>query len=164
MLPEMDFTIKLKIDDEEKLYDSFDPSGITLSGDVVSYLEDCIYDRKLGESVTLELFSKKNIDMDHFTKALDKFLEKKEERLKREHLKNKLNSYRLLVIGIIFVIIGIVFASKLNAVLAAIVSTIGSFSIWEASNVWLQIIPELRKEMLVINKLQKGKSKLIIED
>ena len=48
---------------------------------------------------------------------------------------------RLLGIGVAFVLIGIAFSRSMGEVAAAIVSTIGSFSIWEASAVLIEEMP-----------------------
>ena len=42
---------------------------------------------------------------------------------------------------------------RVNPVIGTIVSTIGSFSVWEASAVWIKTLPVLRGRRMVLKKL-----------
>lgn len=66
------------------------------------------------------------------------------------------NSYigvRLLLIGVLFIIIGILSGNHMPAIASAIISTIGSFAVWEASAIWIETLPVLRKRERVLNML-----------
>jgi len=67
-----------------------------------------------------------------------------------------LSAVRLLLIGILFILIGLAFAPKLKEVLAAIISTVCSFSIWEAAAEWIETFPALIRNEKVLNVLEKA--------
>lgn len=67
-----------------------------------------------------------------------------------------LSAVQLLLIGILFILIGLAFAPKLKEVIAAIISTVCSFSIWEAAAEWIETFPALIRKEKVLNVLEKA--------
>ncbi len=151
------YDITIHVEDEKDLYNGFDPSKETLSDDFVSYLEGQLEDRKIGEHIQLNIESEKSIDSTQFEKAMDILLESRRKKLAKDRRLNKLESVRLMVIGCFFVVVGIVFADVFTSVVAAIISTIGSFSIWEACNIWIKEIPAIRLQSAMIKVLENYK-------
>lgn len=151
------YDIAIHVEDEKDLYNSFDSSKETLSDDFVSYLEGQLEDRKIGEHIQLNIESDNPIDSTQFEKAMDILLESRRKKLAKDRRLNKLESVRLMVIGCFFVVVGIVFADIFTSVVAAIVSTVGSFSIWEACNIWIKEIPAIRLQSAMIKVLENYK-------
>ena len=152
-----DFLLPVSIRSEQELYSEFDPSGQVLSSSLRDYLSDYIEDRNIGEDVHLVLSSSEEPDMERFRKAYSSFLDRLIERNRKEANRFKIDSVRLLITGIIFVAAGILLSGLINQVLAVIISTIGSFSIWEASAVWIKTLPNLRAKRLLMKKLASAK-------
>lgn len=150
------FVIPISVADEQDLYEGFDPSGLTLSEALKGYLSDFMEDRKLGDSVCLEMTSKHPLDMDRFRQAYGQHIEKLRQRSRRELRRQMVNALRLLGIGIVFVLIGILFASAMGEVTAAIVSTIGSFAIWEAAAVWIEEMPLIKAKERILLRLAEA--------
>ncbi len=148
------YDITIHVEDEKDLYNSFDSSRETLSDDFVSYIEEQLEGRKIIENVQLILRSDNPIDSNQLEKAMDSFLEARRKALDRDKRIKKWESIRLMVIGCFFVVIGIMFAEKFTSVVAAIVSTIGSFSIWEACNIFIREIPSLRVRKAMLGILE----------
>ncbi len=138
------YDITIHVDEENELYNSFDPNHETLSDDFVSYVESRLEGKKIAERVQLTIECEGSVDVEQLEKAMDCFLESRRKTLNREKRINKFESLRLLIIGCLFVVAGIVFADVFTSVVAAIISTVGSFSIWEASNIWIKENPALR--------------------
>ena len=141
---EAPLVIAVCVEDERELYDGFDPEGLRLSDSFRSYLEDFAEDKRLGERVRLELTCSARFNPDRFRRACRLHMERLRERNRRERLRKSANALRLLGIGVAFVLIGIAFSHAMGEVTAAIVSTIGSFAIWEASAVWIEEMPAIR--------------------
>jgi len=150
------FIIPIQVKDEQELYSRLDPSGLSFSSELTDYLSDSIEDRRLGEGVSIELSAAYPPDMERFKTAYLMYLTKQLERNKKEMAKSRVNALRLLSIGIAFILIGIIFSAFLNEVIAAIISTIGSFSVWEASAVWIETLPKLRKRERLLQMLMKA--------
>jgi len=138
---ETPLVIPICVDDERAIYDEFDPEDQRLSDAFKGYLEDFIEDRKPGEGVRLELTGSKGFDLDRFRRAYRLHVDKLRQRNRRNRVRKTASALRLLGIGVAFVLIGIAFSRSMGEVVAAIVSTIGSFSIWEASAVWIEEMP-----------------------
>ena len=156
------FEVRIKIDREEDLYCGFDEKGLTLSEDVLAYMTKALEGRRRGEKLRLCFASALDLDEGRLEKAIGQYMESVGKSVKRHKRSSWLNSLRLLAIGVIFVVLGLVFENKMGAVAAAIVSTIGSFSVWEAANVWIQEFPLIRAKERAVAFLQQ--SELVIED
>ena len=156
------FEIRVKIDREEDLYCGFDETGLTLNDDVLVYITNALEDRRAGEKLRLCFVSALDLDEDRLERAIGRYMQGIERSVKRLKRRSWLNSLRLLAIGVIFIILGLVFTDKMGAVAAAIVSTIGSFSVWEAANVWIQEFPAIRAKERAVAFLKQ--SELVIED
>lgn len=152
-----EFIIPINVREEKELYTEYDPSGLSLSSDLTAYLSDYVEDRKLGENVSIEIRSDTEPDMERIRKSFILFIDKLSRRNQREIRRNMINSVRLIVIGIVFIVVGIVSANHINSVIAVIISTIGSFSVWEASAVWIESLPALRKKERLLNKFAEAK-------
>ncbi len=151
-----DFIIPVYIKGENELYSEFDPAGQALSSSLREYLSDCLEDRGFMENVILVLHSPELLDMNRFKNAYVAFLEKLISRNKKEMIKYKTDSFRLLIIGVVFIANGILLNGHIDQVFSVIISTIGSFSVWEASAVWIKMLPSLRKRGLLFKKLSKA--------
>lgn len=156
------FEIRVKIDREEDLYCGFDETGLTLSDDMLVYITKTLEGLRRGERLRLCFVSALDLDEGRLEEAIAQYMRSVERSVKRLKRSSWLNSLRLLAIGVIFIVLGLVFESKMGAVLAAIVSTIGSFSVWEAANVWIQEFPAIRVKERAVSFLKQ--SELVIED
>ncbi len=156
-----EFIIPIKEDNEDDLFASFDPSGLSLSGEVTEYREDYMEDRRPGERVCIEVATDKPFDTERFRKAYLLFIQKLQRRNRRDIIKCNISAIRLLIIGVVFIVIGIAFASKMNEVVAAIISTIGSFSVWEASAQWIETLPALRKKDRILGMLSGAELRVV---
>ena len=146
--------IKICISEEAELYNSFDESGKTLSSDFIDYVSNALENRTVGERLAFRISSPDNIDETRLKNALSEYCESQGIVLKKQKSAKRINELRLLSIGVLFVVLGITFGTKINEVAATIISTIGSFSIWEAANIWLQELPKLKMEERKIKFLQ----------
>ena len=138
-------TISINVTSETNLYEPFDPTGGTLSAGLRDYIGSFVEDRELGQEVRLELVCKEPIDKARFEEAYRGHVDTLVRRCKSSRKKRSGNAVRMLATGAAFVLAGLLLAGRGGPVLAAIISTIGSFSIWEAAAIWLEDMPSLRK-------------------
>ena len=89
--------------------------------------------------------------MERLRKTYLLHIDKLRRRNRHEITRNKASAIRLLVIGILFILAGIFFSAGVNEVISAIIVTVGSFSVWEASAVWIETLPVLRKRDKILN-------------
>ena len=156
------FEVRVKIDREEELYCSFDESGLTLSDDVLAYIIKALEGRRAGDQLRLCFVSTADLEEERLEQAIKRYMQSIESSVMRLKRSSWLNSLRLLAIGVVFIILGLAFSGRMGAVAAAIVSTIGSFSVWEAANVWIQEFPAIRAKERAVAFLKR--SELVIED
>ena len=138
------FTVHIRIREEADLYNDFDPSGETLSGELCDYFESTLKERRLGECMHLHIVSENDIDHERLRTAIRRYSEKKALVQRRERKAYQLNAIRMFGIGIFFVLLGIFLHGQFGTVVTTVIETLGSFSIWEAANVWLEEMPKLR--------------------
>ena len=158
-----EFIIPVYVKSEQELYSQFDPSGLILNSSLHEYLTDYLEDRSFMEKVNLELHSPDRPDMDRFKLAYDQFLEKLNSRNKKDMLKYTHESMKLLAIGAAFIALGLFITGQVNPVITTIVSTIGSFSVWEASAVWIKKLPSLRRRRFLLKYLSMAEIRFIEE-
>ena len=156
------FEVRVKIDREEDLYCGCDEAGLTLNEDVLAYITKALEGRRRGDKLRLCFVSALDLDERRLEKAIERYMQSVERSVKRLKRSSWLNSLRLLAIGVIFIVLGLVFTDRMGAVAAAIVSTIGSFSVWEAANVWIQQFPAIRARERAVMFLKQ--SELVIDD
>ena len=131
------YEIQLNIENEEQLYNSFDKFNNTLSDDVYSYINNRIEFANITDKIEIKINSNEKIDSVHFIQAYNAYID---EQLKLAQKESKFNTTKqiwLLGIGILFIIFSLLFSEKINVIVLEIISTIGSFSIWESANSWL---------------------------
>ena len=145
--------IYLKIRSEEDLYDPFDPTRRTLSEGLKSYITNKLIELSAFDEAVIHVTSDIDIDHEHIRIMIADIVEKERASLNSDRKKNFFNQIRLLVIGVIFVVISVILEVKAGAVWYTILSTIGAFSIWEASSIWIIENPKLRMKRRVFNRI-----------
>jgi len=150
------FCIPIRVTDEEALYDPFYPSGLSFSGELMDYLEDCLEDRKVGDGLCLELQASEMPDMEHFKKTYQVFAEKLISRNKRKIHKQDLYAAISLAAGVIFIALGFALDGKASPVVCEVIASIGSFSLWGAIAAFIETIPTLRLKGILLQKFSKA--------
>ena len=146
--------MKVKINNEHELYNSFDQFDETLSEDLVSYINSKEEIASIKEKGVIEIISEKKIDENKFKKAFEKYCDEQLIIINRQQKINRTKQIGMLMVGILFIIFSILLADKINIIILEIISTIGSFSIWESANSWL-----LQSKAIKFNKLKAIKLK-----
>jgi len=147
------FCIPIKVEDETDLYAKFLPSGLSFSGELVDYLADYIEDRKTGEKLSIELHAANEPDIERFRATYSAYNQKMIQRNKRETRNVDIQAIMFLVLGIAFVVIGIVLADKIDRIAAEILAAGGSFALWGAISAFLETLPTLRFKTKLLEKV-----------
>ena len=146
--------MKIKINNENELYNSFDKFEETLSEDLISYINNKSEIALMKEKEDIEIISEEKIDENKFKKAFEKYCDEQLMLIKRQQKVNETKQVGMLVVGILFIIFTILLNDKINIVILEIISTMGSFSIWESANSWL-----LQSKVIKFNKIKAMKLK-----
>ncbi|WP_139187601.1 hypothetical protein [Sarcina sp. DSM 11001] len=59
----------------------------------------------------------------------------------------------MMIIGILFILVGLVSASQIREIPTVVISTIGSFSVWEASAECIEVLPSLLKKDRILRRM-----------
>ncbi len=146
--------MKIKISNEDELYNSFDQFEETLSEDLISYINNKAEVAPIKEKEDIKIVSANKIDEDKFKKSFEKYCNEQLMIVNRQQRINRTKQIGMLMVGIVFIILSILLTDKINIIILEIVSTIGSFSIWESANSWL-----LESKVIKFNKLKAMKLK-----
>lgn len=142
--------IKLVIQNENDLYNPFDPS--TISDDVISFIKDRTDTSHSG--LTLSIISVSSIDTERLKKAFASYVILQRKKLDQERRRNRIQQLRLFLIGITFIACWLFVSSKTEGVWPEVLSIIGSFAVWEAAGIWLIDNPNMRIKKLMIRLLE----------
>ncbi|MDO4537880.1 MAG: hypothetical protein Q4B54_06945 [Coriobacteriales bacterium] len=157
------FTVPIHSSSESELFETFDPGGTRLSSGLKHYLETFVEDRVAGQEVRLELSCAGGMDIARFEQAYRAYIDALIKRCRSKRAGLIAHALCLLAIGVAFVFVGLACAEILSPVPSAIVSTVGSFSIWEASSIWIVEMPELRKREHVLDIYRRADVVLVDE-
>ncbi len=151
--------MKIKINDENELYNPFDKFEETLSADVISYISDKSELVPIREKEDIQIISESKIDENKFKKCFEKYCEEQLTLINRRQRINRTKELGMLIVGIIFIAFSIILTNKINTIILEIISTIGSFSIWECTNSWLLESKAIKVSKLKILKLKSSEIK-----
>lgn len=149
-------TIKLHIEKENDLYNSFNPDEDLISEDVKSYMLDQIRDKAIGDDVQLQIISPEEIDEERISRAVHNWAEKDKKVIKADFRKNVVQQIWMFGIGVVFIALSLMLESRVGVVWFTVLSTIGAFSMWEAASIWIVQNPKLRIRKRIIGKLERG--------
>ncbi len=155
--------MKIKIDNEHELYNTFDKFEETLSEDLISYINNKEEISSIKEQENIEIISTKKIDEEKLKKAFKKYCDEQLILINRKQKINSTKQIGMLIVGILFIIFSIVLTNKVNLIILEIISTIGSFSIWESANSWLLQSKAIKYNKLKIIKLKNSEIKVTIQ-
>lgn len=143
------FKISINVNDEKELYNPFDKYNETLSEDLISYINDKNELLNLKENILIEIIMSTNIDEKKFSECFKNYCNNRLELIDTEEKINTTKQFYLLMIGMIFIMFSIILNNKINIIILEIISTIGSFSIWESANSWF-----IERKVIKLNKLK----------
>lgn len=147
--------IKIRIHDENDLYDPLDPDKQYLSDDVISYIEKRYSEKTDYGKVNIHIISDKPVNTDRVKEAFHTYIENEKNSLEKEQHLASIRQIRLFVIGIIFISVWLIMSANIENILVEVLSIIGSFAIWEAADIWIVGKPEIHVKKRVLQRLQE---------
>lgn len=148
--------IKLKIHEEADLYNPLDPDQVLLSDDVVSYILRKYEERPdVREKHTIHIFSDTSVDEERVRRNIRRYTEEEGKIMKRKQQRSRIKQMWLFGIGIAFIAFWLFIASKTENILVEVLSIIGSFAVWEAANIWIVEVPEMKLYRRRLNRLEE---------
>ena len=148
------YEIRIKIREENDLYNSFDETQTTLNGDVIDYIVQKLDDVSIQEQIVLLIKSDAPIDAGRVQAAFQSLIAEREQQIQKQKRLNLLKQLRLLLIGVFFIAVALFLSDKVSPVFAELISIVGSFSVWEAANIWIVENPKMRWEKRLLQYLR----------
>lgn len=156
------YEISLRIHEENELYNSFDESCRTLSGDVSDYLTRQYGRKEIGDDILLRIKCDRPIDADRVKTAFRETIREQELHIAGEKRLNLVKQIWLLCVGVVFVTAAILLNGIIGSVPVELISIVGSFAVWEAADIWIVENPRNRLAKRTLKKLNS--TKIVIED
>lgn len=150
------FKIEINIKEESDLYNSFDRYNKTLSEDLISYVSKKLELATIKDQIQIEIISDEKLDEKSIKTTFEEYCD---EQLKINAKNSKMNTTKqiwLLVIGLVFISISFALSSISESLLYTVISTIGSFSIWESANSWIVDRKIIKFNIFKLIKLKKS--------
>ena len=149
-------TIKIQIENENDLYNTFDPDEDHFTDDVKSYLLHHLDKADIARKITIRFLCAQKISEERIKRASDSWIKEEKEELKKKNRENMLHQLWMFGIGVAFLALSIVLQPIVNLIWFTILSTIGSLSLWEAASIWIIENPRALKHKKNIEKLEKN--------
>lgn len=147
--------IEIKISEEEELYNKFDCKKETLSDEFVNYITEKMSIIPVYKQIVLEIDTKNDIDLQQFEICFENYINKEIEEIKKKIKFNNIKKIRLFIIGLIFIILSIALSNIFNTIIIELLSIIGSFAIWEMTDLMLLANRDLKLRKLNLQREQK---------
>ncbi len=155
--------IKLRLKTENDLYNPLDPDRTVLSSEVKEYLSERFQERRRGDSVELRILSEEALDQNAVRTALKNWVDAEKQAMKISNRKSLMAQTILFIFGFLLILSSILLSGKIPAIWEAVLSTIGSFSIWEASGRWMIRRPQLNAKRIILEQLSDHTT-IVFED
>ena len=143
--------IDLVIEKEKDLYNPFDLEK-NLSEDVKTHIMKKAREKRLTD-VQIRIVYQEAVNEEDVRAAIFRWLDSAKEELKGKTRKNLVKMIWLFVFGIVVISLSIFLQSKINSLLFTIITTVGTFSIWEGANAWIIQGPDLRIQKRILNRI-----------
>lgn len=157
------YEIKVKIHEEADLYSSLDPDREQLDMEVVSYILHKYQEKKRKEPFCIHIFSDTPVDEERVRKNFRAFLEREEKNEEQLLHISSMKQVRLFAIGLAFIAIWLLVKTITNVLIVEILSIIGSFAIWEASNIWIVEKPNIRLKRHRLRRLMDTEIRFTVQ-
>ena len=149
-------SVKLQIENESDLYNSFDPDEITFTEEVRSYILRQLDKADVDREISFQVLCSRPVSEEKLKKAVDAWIREAKEDLHEKNRENMIHQLWMFGIGVLFLYLSIVLQEKVSVVWFTVLSTIGSLAIWEAASIWIIENPKSLKEKKNIEKLEKN--------
>ena len=152
----MSMTIQVHLKSEDELFNRFDPSRTRMSGDVYGYIKNCFEEIPLPErgSATIQIEGETPIDTSKVTTLLHAAVGRDLAAMDLKLKVNRLKMWRLYIIGIALIVVGIVLALSLNQLLLEVISIVGSMAVKDAAIIQIQHDPDIRVNKRLLEQLK----------
>lgn len=147
--------IKIRIHEEDDLYNPLDPDRELISDDVVDYVE-----RKYSEDfdpldrIVITVISDVPLEEERVRENFRHYMQDEQEILSKEQHRTAVKQAWLFLVGIIFIAVWLVFAVNTDNVFIEVLSIIGSVAMWEAADIWIVEAPETRIRKRRLQRLE----------
>ena len=137
------YIINLKIKTESDLYSPFDPEK-SLNEDVKTYIIQKTTEKRPNEGVKIRIICPEPVNEQDVKNAISKWIDTSQMEMKRLARKNLVKMIWLFIIGIVLISLSLFLQPKISTLLFTIITTVGTFSIWEGASIWIIQGPDLR--------------------
>ena len=150
------YEIKVHVHEEADLYNPFDPDQVLLSDDVVSYILRKYEERPdVREKHVIHIYSDSPVDEERVRQNIRHYTEEEGMMMKRQQQRSRVKQLRMFIIGLAFIAFWLFLAAKSENILVEVLSIIGSFAVWEAANIWIVEVPELKLNRRRLARLEE---------
>lgn len=150
------YEIKIRIKEESDLYNPLDPDQETLSDDVTSYLEQKFSEQaNIHGKPEVHFLSEKTVDEERVRRNFQTYIQREMDLLTKSQRRASVKQARLFLIGLLFIAVWLLIAVNTDNIVAEVLSIIGSFAVWEASDIWIVEAPEMRMKKRILKRLSE---------
>lgn len=139
--------IQIRIQNEEDLYNRYDPTQTRINDEVYRYLRSFCTEMESKKHLhdTLQIISDKPIDTDRAKRAIREAVQRDQDEFDRQIALNHKRALVGYAVGIVLSIIGFLLAFLLDQVLLELISFLGTLAIRDAFTIHTKLNPDLKR-------------------
>ena len=146
--------INVRIHQEADLFNPLDPDGMLLADNIKNYIYEGILEKNLGEDLEIHIISDEAVNAGRVKEAVHCWGEKELESLKKDSRRNHMQELLMFSMGLAFITVSLSLQKRIPIVWYTVLSTMGAFSIWEASGIWIVKNPKVGIRKKILEKLR----------
>ena len=112
------------------------------------------------EQIVIEIETEEPVDLAQFQTCYKNYLSTELTKVEKEMKYNQFRKIRFLFIGTVFIVLSALFQNQLHTIILELLSIIGSFAIWEMTNLILVGNRELKSSKLNLKRELQTKIRL----
>ena len=147
--------IELIINNESDLYCPYNKNH-ELNDDVTDYIIKESQKKRIRGNVVIRIISSSSVDESRVRSSFIEWVIWTDTFVKQEVKSNLLKEILMIIIGVFFISLSIIFQSDFNTTINTVLSVLGALAIWEAVSIWIMQKNTMKRHARTINKWKKG--------
>lgn len=147
--------IRLVVDDEEALYNSFSVDD-EFNESVKSYIRSKLINIDYRDSINMTVMAREPINEDRFRSAVSIWVKNERESMRKRERETKVTLFGTLLFGSVLIILSLLLEQQFSVLKYSLLPIMGSISLGQAARLLVMGLPTLRVEKWLLNESAKN--------
>lgn len=147
--------IKLVVNDEQSLYNSFNPED-EFDGSVKSYITSKIVDTNSIKGITLNVISQEPIDEDRFRSAVSSWVKDEKAAFKLKEKTILITLLAALIFGSLMLLLCIFLEKTIDVIQYSLMPIMGSLALGKSAGILVEDLPIIKAQNVIFKEMERS--------